>query len=72
MPFEVPESWAWTRFGGICYDFQYRTSEKSEKGSAIMLRMVNFQNGEIDYVDLVYTTNETDISKYLLMKDNLF
>lgn len=37
-----------------------------------MRRMVNFQNGEIDYVDFVYITNETDISKYLLMKDNLF
>ena len=72
VPFEVPENWAWTRLGDICYDFQYGTSEKSEKsGKLIVLRMGNIQNGEIDYTDIAYTKNVTEEEKYLLKKDDL-
>ncbi|MFB9274175.1 restriction endonuclease subunit S [Cohnella cellulosilytica] len=72
IPFEVPESWAWARLGSVCSDFQYGTSQKSQRsGDVAVLRMGNLQDGEIDYDDLVYTSDENDIKKYLLYKDEL-
>ena len=72
IPFEVPGNWVWVRLGDICYDFQYGTSNKSEKkGKVAVLRMGNIQNGEIDYTDLAYTSNDLDIGKYLLNKEDL-
>ena len=67
LPFDVPESWSWARLGDICYDLRYGTSSKSNKtGDVIVLRMGNIQDGEIDYTDLVYSSNKEDNNKYKL------
>ncbi|MDA4941660.1 restriction endonuclease subunit S [Acinetobacter baumannii] len=45
----------------------YGTSEKSQPaGDVPVLRMGNLQNGEVDWTDLVYTSNPEEISKYRL------
>ena len=66
-PFAIPDSWCWVRLGEICSNIRYGTSNKSEKkGTTIVLRMGNIQNGVIDYSDLVYTSDVEDIKTYKL------
>jgi len=72
VPFEVPESWVWCRLDDICVDFQYGTSQKSDEyGMVAVLRMGNLQGGEVDYSDLVFTSDALDIEKYLLNPNEL-
>ena len=73
VPFEVPSSWVWITVSAFTHDLQYGTSEKSlNKGSVPVLRMGNITRlGSIDYSDLVYSSNEEDIKKYNLQKNDL-
>lgn len=61
------ESWVEKTIGEICSSLKYGTSKKSsDDGKVVVLRMGNLQNGEIDWSNLVYTSDEEDIKKYLL------
>ena len=72
IPFDLPEGWAWTKIGSISSDLPYGTAQKSAPtGKVAVLRMGNIQNGEIDYSDLVYSSNDSDIEKYALQPDDL-
>lgn len=72
IPFEIPDNWQWCRLGNVTPDFQYGTSEKSSsKGVIAVLRMGNLNAGEIDYSDLVYSSRQSDIEKYLLLNGDL-
>lgn len=65
------ESWIYKAINNIC-KFQYGTSKKSQKeGKMIVLRMGNLQNGEIDWTNLAYTSDEADIKKYLLKQGDV-
>lgn len=65
------ESWIYKAINSIC-KFQYGTSKKSQKeGKMIVLRMGNLQNGEIDWTNLAYTSDEADIKKYLLKQGDV-
>ena len=71
-PFALPNGWVWTRIGNVCYDFQYGTARKSTKnGNVPVLRMGNLRAGEIDYSDLVYTSDKDDIERYCLNPGDL-
>ena len=72
IPFEVPEGWAWARMSSLTQDLPYGTSKKSSsRGKIAVLRMGNLQQGEIDYSDLVYSSDKEDIDKYLLTYGDL-
>ena len=72
LPFALPNGWVWTRIGNVCYDFQYGTARKSTKnGNVPVLRMSNLRAGEIDYSDLVYTSDKDDIERYCLNPGDL-
>ena len=73
VPFEVPAGWEWTEVASFTYDLLYGTSEKSSnEGSVPVLRMGNITRyGTIDYTDLVYSSNDDDIIKYQLQKNDL-
>ena len=61
------ESWEEKTIGEICSSLKYGTSKKSsDDGEVVVLRMGNLQNGEIDWSNLSYTSDEEDIKKYLL------
>lgn len=61
------ESWKEKTIGEICSSLKYGTSKKSsDDGEVVVLRMGNLQNGEIDWSNLAYTSDEEDIKKYLL------
>lgn len=61
------ESWEEKTIGEICSSLKYGISKKSsDDGEVVVLRMGNLQNGEIDWSNLAYTSDEEDIKKYLL------
>ena len=71
-PFEIPETWKWVYVDDICINLQYGTSKKSStNGKMPVLRMNNIQNGRIIYDNLVYSSDDEDISKYSLNTDDL-
>ena len=48
IPFDIPDSWAWTSVGEVCTNIQYGSSQKSSQtGKIAVLRMGNLQNGRI-------------------------
>ena len=58
IPFEIPDSWAWTSVGEVCTNIQYGSSQKSSPtGKIAVLRMGNLQNGRIVLDKLVYTSD---------------
>ena len=72
IPFELPDGWTWTRIKTVSIDLPYGTSKKSNSsGKVAVLRMGNLQDGEIDYSDLVYSSDEADIEKYYLLENDL-
>lgn len=70
--FEIPNSWCFSTLEKLCKSFKYGTSSKSAiNGFVPVLRMGNLQNGEIDWNDLVYTSDEQEINKYNLNKNDV-
>ena len=68
----MPDGWAWARVFSVSTDLPYGTAKKSyATGSIAVLRMGNLQNGEIDYHDLVYSSDEGDIQAYSLCAGDL-
>ncbi|HAS6684097.1 TPA: restriction endonuclease subunit S [Vibrio parahaemolyticus] len=63
----LPESWFWEKLGHMTLAVEYGTSAKSsESGRVPVLRMGNIQNTKFDWDDLVFTSDEDEISKYIL------
>jgi type I restriction enzyme, S subunit len=59
------EEWIFSELRHFVEKPIYGTSAKSAKtGSIPVLRMGNLQDGEIDWEDLVYTSDNTEIQKY--------
>ena len=72
IPFEIPDSWAWTSVGEVCTNIQYGSSQKSSPtGKIAVLRMGNLQNGRIVLDKLVYTSDSKEIEKYPLEYNDL-
>ena len=72
IPFDLPDGWAWARIFSIEEDLPYGTAKKSSvSGRIAVLRMGNIQAGEIDYGDLVFSSDNDDIEKYTLKKGDL-
>ncbi len=63
----VPNDWDVKPLGRLVSSVEYGSSTKSDtQGQIPVLRMGNLQSGKIDWTDLVYTSNEREISKYQL------
>ena len=64
---ELAENWRFVALNKLCSSFNYGTSAKSQPSGKIpVLRMGNIQDGEIDWSDLVYTSNANEIESYSL------
>lgn len=63
----LPSSWLWGRLGSMTLGVEYGTAAKSsETGACPVIRMGNLQGGEIEWEDLVFTSDETEIADYRL------
>lgn len=59
--------WEYVSLKQVGKGFNYGSSAKSKKnGSVPVLRMGNLQDGKLDWSDLVYTSDESEIEKYKL------
>ena len=64
---DLPDSWRSTYLEKLAESLNYGTSAKSApSGEVPVLRMGNLQGGEIDWDNLVYSSNEGEINKYSL------
>lgn len=66
--------WKHVRLDDVAFDFSYGSATKSATTGAVpVLRMGNIQNAKLDWSDLVYTSDEAEITKYhLSLGDVLF
>jgi type I restriction enzyme S subunit len=63
----LPPSWQYVSLAKLCDSFDYGTSTKSQKeGLVAVLRMGNIQDGNIEWEDLVFTSDPEEIEKYRL------
>jgi len=63
----LQESWRYVSLDKLCESFQYGTSKKSLlSGKVAVLRMGNIQDGEINWSNLAYSSDEEEIGKYML------
>ena len=64
---DIPASWTWGKVAWMTCGVEYGTSAKSSKsGNMPVIRMGNLQNGEINWDDLVFTSDDEEIEKYSL------
>lgn len=72
IPFSLPDRWCWVRLDALTLSTEYGSSAKSKPSGKIpVIRMGNLQNGEIDWDNLVYTSDEEEIQKYKLSKNTV-
>ncbi|WP_226889367.1 restriction endonuclease subunit S [Nostoc sp. MG11] len=63
----LADDWQYITLEKLCHTFQYGTSAKSStEGKVPVLRMGNLQNGEINWNDIAYTSDDDEIVKYTL------
>lgn len=64
--------WKNVQLRSVGKGFNYGSSAKSKPDGAVpVLRMGNLQGGKLDWKDLVYTSDEAEIEKYLLDKGDV-
>ncbi|HEX8209292.1 MAG TPA: restriction endonuclease subunit S [Longimicrobium sp.] len=64
---QVSGGWKTVSLSEVASGFSYGSAAKSaESGEVPVLRMGNIQDGHIDWSDLVYTSNPSEINKYSL------
>lgn len=64
---KLPAGWLWVAIEEVTERLSYGTSTKSRPSGTIpVLRMGNMQRGELDWSDLVYTSDPGEIEKYAL------
>lgn len=62
----------WVTLGSVCKSVEYGSSSKSlNDGEIPVLRMGNIQNGKIDWTDLKYSSDNNEIKKYQLNKNDV-
>lgn len=72
FPLAIPNTWLLKNLNKIAFGFSYGSSFKSQTvGIVPVLRMGNIQNGKLDWNDLVYTSDSTEIEKYRLSKGDI-
>jgi type I restriction enzyme S subunit len=72
VPKEFPPDWRVVPLGTLIKSVEYGSSAKSAgAGRVPVLRMGNLQSGQIDWNDLVFTSNEAEIKKYGLKQGDV-
>lgn len=75
IPFEIPGSWEWCRFGDLASTVEYGTSQKAHKepNGVPVLRMGNLdENGNMSFDNLKYVNEDIkDLPRLYLKNDDL-
>lgn len=69
---DTKSSWRDVKLAEVAHTFSYGSAAKSSNtGTVPVLRMGNIQEGQIDWSDLVYTSDPLEIEKYKLSKGDV-
>ena len=73
IPFEIPASWLWERWGNLSHSIQYGYNAPAEEtGDIRMVRISDIQNGEVLWTTVPYChISPKEIETYLLQKDDI-
>ncbi|MBP5680234.1 MAG: restriction endonuclease subunit S [Bacteroidales bacterium] len=73
IPFEIPESWQWERWGNLSYSIQYGYNAPAEEtGDIRMVRISDIQDGEVLWATVPFChINKNEIDTYMLQKDDI-
>lgn len=73
IPFEVPESWCWCRWGELSELIQYGyNAPAKESGRIKMVRITDIQNGKVQWNTVPFCEiSDTDIQIYQLRKNDI-
>ena len=73
VPFDIPDSWAWVRWGNLSFSIQYGyNAPAKESGRIKMVRISDIHNNEVDWEHVPFCDiNETDIKTYLLKENDI-
>ena len=73
IPFEIPASWLWERWGNLSHSIQYGYNAPAEEtGDIRMVRISDIQNGEVLWTTVPYChISPNEIETYLLQKDDI-
>ena len=73
IPFEIPESWQWERWGNLSHSIQYGYNAPAEESGDIrMVRISDIQDGEVLWVKVPFChINKSYIDTYLLQKGDI-
>ena len=73
IPFDLPDSWAWTRLGVLSSSIQYGVNNGAEQnGSHRLLRITDIQDGRVDWENVPFTTIEDEEKYSLHLNDIVF
>ena len=73
IPFEIPDTWEWERWGNLSYSIQYGYNAPAEEAGDIrMVRISDIQNGEVLWATVPFChISQNEIETYLLQKDDI-
>ena len=73
IPFEIPETWAWCRWGELSDSIQYGYNAPAlDSGRIKMVRISDIHDNKIEWNKVPYCQiKETEISTYLLQKNDI-
>ena len=73
IPFEIPETWAWVRWGALSESIQYGyNAPAQDHGRIKMVRISDIQDGKVLWNSVPYCNiPEADIESYLLRKNDI-
>ena len=73
IPFDIPESWKWVRWGDLSESIQYGyNAPAQESGRIKMVRISDIQDGRVLWDSVPYCEiSEKDISTYLLSANDI-
>ncbi len=73
IPFDIPSSWEWVRWGEISNSIQYGANAGAlESGNAKLVRISDIQNDEIQWNTVPNTiVSENDLNTYLLNENDI-
>lgn len=73
IPFDIPESWKWVRWGNLSQSIQYGyNASAQEKGRIKMVRISDIQDGKVLWDTVPFCEiDENEIASYLLKENDI-